>query len=241
MEEQVFDRLCLDVWRAELSGARARLAAELIISLASLRPGSRVIDFGCGAGQIAQALALHGICVTGVDRSRDAIAEANNAAHPLCTFIEIDWRNYAAPDAFDCALFWYTTLCSGNERDFESLCIARRSLRDAGILLVETRHWDRMVRRFEARSERCTDDCVLVEDHTYDPVTGVQTTEQCYFLSDQSVRRRYQTRRYAFAELRGMCLRTGFHTVEGFDEQGQPLSNESERALVRARSGGILE
>src|SRR5262249_31113746 len=108
VEEQVFDRLSLDAWRPELADEPASLAAELIRSLASVRPGSRVIDCGRGGGRIGGALALRRICVTGLDRSRDAIAEANRVAHPLCTFIEIDWRNYAGQDEFDFALFWYT-------------------------------------------------------------------------------------------------------------------------------------
>lgn len=149
-KDQVFDRLCIDVWRAELSGERAHRAAGLIIELASLRTGSRVVDFGCGIGQIALKLAQQGVRVTGIDRSHDAIAEARSTAgHSLTVFIETDWRAYVSENTFDCALFWYTTLCSGHELDLdlEALSTARRSLHNAGVLLVETRHWDRMERR----------------------------------------------------------------------------------------------
>jgi ubiquinone/menaquinone biosynthesis C-methylase UbiE len=240
VEEQVFDGLCIDVWRAELSGERACRAAELIIELASLRAGSHVVDFGCGIGQIGFALAQRGVRVTGIDRSYEAIAEAKaTACHSLTEFIEADWRTYISDSAFDCALFWYTTLCSGYESDLESLSTARRFLHNAGTLLIESRHWDRMVRRFQARSERRADDCVLVEEHTYDPATGLQTTQQHFVTPQHTVRRTYQTRRYAFAELREMCLRAGFNTVEGFDERGQALSNESERAILRARGSGV--
>jgi SAM-dependent methyltransferase len=238
VEEQIFDRLCLDAWRTEQSQDRARATAKLVSNLASLGLGSHVVDFGCGTGRIATELALSGVRVVGIDRSRAAIAEAKHDAHPLCTFLEADWRHFSAADEFDCALFWGTTLCSGDESDLESLRTARRCLNETGVLIVETRHWDRMVRRFEARSERRSQDCVLVEDHVYDPVTGVQSTEECYSLGQREVQRRYQTRRYSFAELRGMCLRAGFATVEGYDETGARLSNESERAVLLARSAG---
>lgn len=236
MEEQIFDRLCVDAWREEYSEDRARVAAKKIVDIASLSSESQVLDFGCGAGGISKELACLGLQVTGIDRSRAAIAEAKHDAHPLCTFVEADWRGFSPADEFDCALFWGTTLCSGEEADLESLRTARRCLREAGLLIVEMRHWDRMVRRFEARSERRSQDCVLVENHVYDPLTGVQSTEECFSFGQSRVERRYQTRRYSFAELRGMCLRAGFDTVEGFDETGAGLSNQSERAVLLARS-----
>ena len=96
-----------------------------------------------------------------------------------------------------------------------------------------------MVRRFEARSERRSQDCLLVENHNYDPLTGVQSTEECFSFGQSKVQRRYQTRRYSFAELRGMCLRAGFDIVDGFDETGAGLSNQSERAVLLARSAGV--
>ena len=238
VEEQVFDRLCVDAWREEYSEDRARVAAKMIVRLASLHSGSKVIDFGCGVGRIARELALSGSRVTGIDRSRAAIAEAKRDAHPLCTFVEADWHRFSASGDFDCALFWGTTLCSGEGPDLESLRAARRCLRETGVLIVEMRHWDRMVRRFEARSERRSPDCVLVEDHDYDPLTGVQSTQECYSFGQSKVQRRYQTRRYSFAELRSLCRRAGFATVEGYDETGARLSNESERAVLLARSAG---
>ncbi|MBI3704965.1 MAG: methyltransferase domain-containing protein [Rhizobiales bacterium] len=242
MEEQVFDRPCIDVWRAERSGKHAIRAANLIVGLASLHAGSHLIDFGCGVGQIACALAERGIRVTGIDRSHDAIAEAKRTAtNSLVNFIEADWRTYVPNDTFNCALFWYTTLCAGYERDLLAISTARQSLHSTGILLIETRHWDRMVRRFQDRSERRTDESQLIEEHTYDPTTGLQTTDECYVSPQRTVRRRYQTRRYAFAELREMCFRAGFNTIEGFDEHGSPLSNESERAILRATASGVAK
>ena len=39
--------------------------------------GSRLFDLGCGNGSVAHAIARQGYAVTGVDASRDGIAEAN--------------------------------------------------------------------------------------------------------------------------------------------------------------------
>jgi len=239
-DEQVFDRLTLQAWRAHLSDDRARRAADLITRIAPLSRGASVLDFGCGAGQIANSLASGGVRVTGIDRSSVAIVEARRAAHPLCTFVEADWRYHAITQPVDCALFWFTTLCAGKERDLEALRIARRSLKERGAMLLETRHWDRMHHRFEARTERVTAEFTLVETHSYDPLSGMQRTDEVYSFTDKVIERRYQTRRYTFPELRDMCLLAGFQAVDGLDETGSRLSNESERLVLRAQAGSSL-
>lgn len=237
MNEQTFDELSIEAWRTSLSAERAHQAARLIRTLGMLHPGSLVIDFGCGTGQIAVALAGEGMRVLGIDRSPVAIAEAKQVSHPLCTFLEADWREYDPMASADCALFWFTTLCSGRESDVHALSIARRSLNSDGVLLLETRHWDRMVRRFHAHSERRGGSIVLKEHHSYDPVTGFQSTQEFYSTGDATIQRQYQTRRYSFPELSDMCFLAGFQAVEGFDEAGNHLSNDSERLVLRARVG----
>ncbi len=49
----------------------------------SLPPNSRVLDFGCGRGQITCALALRGFQTYGVDISRDALKTARKLASEL--------------------------------------------------------------------------------------------------------------------------------------------------------------
>jgi SAM-dependent methyltransferase len=55
-----------------------------------LRPGARVLDAGCGSGQIAIALADRGARVTGVDLSPEMIRRA--AAHASARRVAVDWR-----------------------------------------------------------------------------------------------------------------------------------------------------
>jgi len=203
-----------------------------------MKSDATLIDFGCGVGHIAHALTGFGVRVIGIDRSVPALAEAMRLDNPLCRFFSGDWRDYKTEQPFDCAIFWFTSLCAGNELDSESLHIARRVLRKDGILLIETRNWDRMPRQFDRRSERGSHQCTLVEHHTYDPETGIQTTDECYSFGARTISRRYQTRRYGFAELRDMCRQSGFDHIEGFDEAGLPLSEGSERMVLRARLRG---
>ncbi|MEQ1864876.1 MAG: class I SAM-dependent methyltransferase [Micropepsaceae bacterium] len=236
MEEQKFDKLYFDFWKPELFGERLERECNLIVQIAELAPGSAILDLGAGIGRISFALADRGMKVIAVERSDIAVAEAALTPHPRCQFITGNWRDRPwGQQQFDCALLWFTTLCAGRTFDVETLAIARSALVDHGTLLLETRHWDRPNRQFDRISERRSSNGRLIENHAYDPATGIQTTEEHFMFASNSLRRKYEIRRYSFAELREMCLQVGFHHVDGYDERGRALSNESERAVLCAR------
>jgi cyclopropane fatty-acyl-phospholipid synthase-like methyltransferase len=62
--------------RLELQGSALALATRVILDAAGIRPGMRVLDLGCGAGDVtfaAAGLAGPEGSVVGVDRSPDAL------------------------------------------------------------------------------------------------------------------------------------------------------------------------
>jgi len=68
-----------EVGRLEIQGRALAPATRMILAEAGIRPGMRVLDLGCGAGDVAFAAAgLVGPdgSVVGVDRSPDALARA---------------------------------------------------------------------------------------------------------------------------------------------------------------------
>ena len=72
-----------EVARLEAQGAAIAPATRMIFAEAGIRPGMRVLDLGCGAGDVAFVAAdLVGPegCVVGVDRSADALARARRRA-----------------------------------------------------------------------------------------------------------------------------------------------------------------
>ena len=73
-----------------LAGRRARLAAA-VGALAS--PGARVLDLGCGSGDLARHLAEAGLRVTGCDISARMLEQAERA-DPAGTWVALDpaWR-----------------------------------------------------------------------------------------------------------------------------------------------------
>lgn len=65
----------------------------------------RVLDFGCGMGNLAVAAAQEGCDVTALDASPTAISDLANRAGKLGLRINAqiaDLRDYAVPDGYDC-------------------------------------------------------------------------------------------------------------------------------------------
>jgi SAM-dependent methyltransferase len=94
--------------RLELQGSALAPATQMIFAAAGIRPGMRVLDLGCGPGDVAfVAAGLVGPegSVMGVDRSPDALARARLRAeqHGLTQvrFVESDIRDPAPGGPFD--------------------------------------------------------------------------------------------------------------------------------------------
>ncbi|MFC3747812.1 class I SAM-dependent methyltransferase [Paenibacillus sp. GCM10012306] len=107
---------------------------ESLIDLLQPQPGERIIDWGCGTGDLATAIASHGAAVTGIDASAEMIRTARSK-YPELTFIEADGQNYVAEPAAD-AIFSNAALHWLLDADGAAASIAA-SLRPGGRLVVE--------------------------------------------------------------------------------------------------------
>lgn len=73
-----------------------------LLSLLSLKPGSRVLDAGCGTGAHTERFAARGFACTGVDISDHAISVAS-AKVPDAKFLSAPLEDLPfSPEAFDC-------------------------------------------------------------------------------------------------------------------------------------------
>lgn len=233
----IYDASYHRFWGADL-GQRCDHEVDLITRLGALVDSKRVLDLACAFGRISNALAARGHRLHGVDSSEPliAIARAGAEHRGLGVTYELgDLLTVPLPHGFDVALLWSTSLGHlGEERDQLILERAIESLVSDGRLLIESRHWDSMKRDFETVTVRRADSDFLVEEHEYDPITGIQWTDQTLITSDGVSRKRYGIRRYSVPELRWRCLNAGFSRVSAFNEDGAPLRVDSRRCVIVA-------
>ena len=76
-------------WNAELYEAKHGFVwqfGEDLLDLLNPQPGERILDLGCGTGQLTQKIAGKGVDVTGLDASPAMIAQARQN-YPKCKFV----------------------------------------------------------------------------------------------------------------------------------------------------------
>ncbi len=134
--EELWERLPAD-------RAAPDLAVRRDFALANVRPGERVLDLGCGAGEIAAALAAAGARVTGVEVAQAAVDRARRE-HP-----ELDVRlaEIDGPLPFDDCSFdvvWSSEVIEHVADTARWLSEARRVLVPAGRLLLTTPNHSRL-------------------------------------------------------------------------------------------------
>jgi 2-polyprenyl-3-methyl-5-hydroxy-6-metoxy-1,4-benzoquinol methylase len=103
--------------RLMLQAAMLKPITRRLLLETGLQPGMRVLDIGCGSGDVSLLLAeMVGPTgsVVGIDRSPAALAlareRARAAGHPGMTFHEAAAENYADPAPFDLAIGRYVLM-----------------------------------------------------------------------------------------------------------------------------------
>jgi|SRR6478672_5354664 len=107
---------------------------ENLLELLSPQPGERILDLGCGTGQLTEKIALTGAEVMGIDSSSTMITKAT-ANYPHLQFAVADARNFQVEQPFD-AVFSNAVLHWVTEPDAAIRCI-RESLKPGGRLVAE--------------------------------------------------------------------------------------------------------
>jgi trans-aconitate 2-methyltransferase len=124
-------------WNADLYEGKHsfvwRHGADLIELLAP-RPGERILDLGCGTGQLTARIAGAGADVVGIDNAPSMIEQARKN-FPRLTFEVADARDFHFPEPFD-AVFSNAALHWIKEPSSVLASIAR-SLKPGGRLVAE--------------------------------------------------------------------------------------------------------
>jgi len=236
--EAVFDDDYLYFYEPVLTEERSEREAELIWSLGGLTAGARVLDLACGHGRLANRLATRGAQVTGLDVTERfleiARADADDRGVAV-DYVHGDVRQIPWTDTFDVVVNFFTAF--GYFEDDDNRCVLagiHRALKPGGRLVLELNHGPALVAGFLPSSVTRRGRDAMVDEHTYDALTGRVHSVRT-LVRDGRVRvARFSTRLFAFPELRDWLTQAGFSQVEGFAGDGSPLTKESRRLLILA-------
>jgi len=213
--ESFFDERYLAFYPTLVQHPVAEEEARAVAALLGLSAGQRVLDLGCGTGRHSIALAGLGLEVTGLDLSEALLAQARREAS--ARGVEVRWvcqdmRDLDDLGPFDACVCLYTAFgFFGDVEDQEVLLQIAAALAPAGRLLLDVTNHLGYLCRFPREVWRETDRAVLCERNSYDPLSGVLSTERICFpreggRTDLPVSR---VRAYLPHELRAMLGRAG--------------------------------
>jgi trans-aconitate 2-methyltransferase len=126
-----------DFWNSGLYEGNHAFVWEYGASLLKLldpQAGERILDLGCGTGQLTQKIAESGVFVQGIDSSLSMIAKARSN-YPQLDFAVADARNFQVEQLFD-AVFCNAVLHWIKEADAAIDCI-EKALKPGGRFVAE--------------------------------------------------------------------------------------------------------
>lgn len=219
--------------------ARGDAEAGLIWRLLELEPGMEVLDLACGHGRIANALAVRGCRVTGLDVTPlflDRARRDATACGVAVAYVEGDMRDLPWAGRFDRVINWFSSFGyfddAGNRRVLTEVA---RVLKPGGRLALEMNNRDGVIRRFQPASVDERDGNLLIDRRRFEPLTGRMVTERTVIRDGRVRQFPYFVRVFTFTELRDWLLAAGFTSVEGYGEDGSLLAVDSRRMITVAR------
>jgi SAM-dependent methyltransferase len=219
--ESFFNGVAVDLWLKAMPASLTEQEADLIVHALQPQAGAELLDVPCGCGRLAQALALRGYRVTGVDLSEESLGHARRAAHTV-SWERRDMRDLPWPARFDGAYcvgnsFGYLD-DEGNETFLRSVAA---TLKPGGMFVLETP----MVAEsawltVKDRAWWKVDDIHLLVANRFDHTRGRLDTEYT-FISDGRVEVRHGTHRvYTYRQLVDLLNLAGFSDVTGWTRPG---------------------
>jgi ubiquinone/menaquinone biosynthesis C-methylase UbiE len=237
--DSFFSDFYLRAYADDARDEQAEIDALAAAKLAGVEPGADLVDVPCGFGRHTIALTRAGYRVVGVDRSATLLEEARRRAGgerwPKLT--RADYRELPfADESFDAALNLFTSLgYLGDEEDTKVLAAIRRVLRPGGKLVLETMHRDRLVTNFSDNEWKLMGEGrLLLEQRTWDPVTGVaQSTQTLITGAGERESRTFSVRTYTATELLAMMDRAGFSDAKCYGSfEADPFTTSSRLVIL---------
>jgi 2-polyprenyl-3-methyl-5-hydroxy-6-metoxy-1,4-benzoquinol methylase len=214
--EDIFDERYLEFYDGLLPLREATADAAFIDRALALRPGSHVLDLGCGFGRHTVPLARRGHHVTGLDLSAVMLEHARTLA--ASAGVEVEWlqrdmRNLTGLGPFDACVCLYTVLGYFTDEEHERIVRdVHALLRPRGRFLLDLTNPLALLPHWPGTSRRETSAGVSTEASVYDAMTARLTTRRVLRTPDGKRRELPTTvvRMYAPHETKRMLESAGF-------------------------------
>lgn len=241
--DQVFDEDYIRLYGERHGHLRSEADVDLIVELAGLRDGERVLDLPCGFGRIANRLAGRGFEVVGIDDNPDYLHRARRDA--VEAGVEVDYRrgDMRALDAegdFDVLVNWFTSFgYFDDDTDRDVLRRFRRALRPGGRLVLDLANRDRLVRAVGAQAGPATmlvdRGEMLLVDRVDLSDDGARGETDRIVVADGRVRRmHFSVRLFTLPELTDWLRGAGFGEVRAYGPDGGRFTWRADRLIVVA-------
>ena len=204
-----------------------------------LEPGMEVLDLGCGHGRITNRLAGRGCRMTGLDLSGTFLDRARETAAARGVTVDYqraDMRELTGTDRFDRILNFGNAFGYNSDADDQAvLARVAEALRPDGRFLLETINYPRYLRDWDPSAVLEHGDGDLVADvHRLDPLTSRSIATRTTIRGGRIRREPSEHRLHTYTELRDWLRAAGFAEIDGFGEDGSPLTADHRRLMVVA-------
>ncbi len=221
--------------------ADAAKQVDLILTLAGILPGSRVLDLCCGVGRHSLELTRRGFRVTGVDRTTEYLAGAAAQAKQEgldVEFVHEDMRAFCRPDTFDAAINLFTSFgyFADPQEDRQAVDNVCRSLKPGGVFVMDMHGKETLARIFRERDWEETGDALLLHER--------KLANDWSWIDNRWIMlrggRRYEWmvshRLYAASELTALLQEGGFTEAKAYGGlDGSPYDQNARRLVAVAR------
>lgn len=207
---------------------------------ASLPSGAKVLDLCCGYGRHAIELARRDCHVTGLDLSRTMLRQARQDAVRQGTRVrwaQGDMRALPFRERFDAVFSMFTSFgyFEDENQNFGVLEEVARVLVPGGRFLIETVNRDFLVRYFEPQSWLRPEGMTVLEERTFDPITGRSRVDVTVIEGEREQRYFHSVRLYTFTELQMLMRAAGLTAIDVWgDFEGGSYGWNAGRMIVLA-------